>query len=200
MAFGAIFVYMTRVALIALAALIIFGVVVSVLPAPKSEGLAVVTLEGVKLELYPAADPDATWFFQAKEVRYNPETRESTINNLERGKRIVKNELDSTIQTESIVIDSQDNIRTQQAEIYVLKNCIRVKLGKASGIQVFIDQNQGYRAPYADVRSANYKGTGEPLTASFDLKTKFELGNPKDEFIQGGNERCVNGKLIQEKK
>jgi hypothetical protein len=64
---------------------------------------------------------------------------------------------------------------------------------------VVIDQNQGYRAPFADVRSANYQGTGEPLEASFDLVTKFDLGNAKDEFIDGGRERCVKGKLIKEK-
>ena len=190
---------MTRLALIALAVLIVLGLVVSVLPAPVSEAKADVTLEDVALELYPAADANAKWLFKAQNVTYNPETRESIVTGLEDGRRLVADQLDLTIKAPNLTIDSQDNLRTQQAEIYVVKGCWLVKLGQPTGNSVLIDQNSGYQAPYADIRGPNLRSKGGPLDASFDLESKFNLSNPEDEFVQGGRERCVAGKLIQEK-
>ena len=67
----------TRAALILLAALVVIGLVVSFIPNPGSVPLGNVKLDGVTLELYPAADPDAKWLFKASTVTVDPETRES---------------------------------------------------------------------------------------------------------------------------
>jgi hypothetical protein len=193
----------TRVALIALGILLALGLVVSVLPVNNKEPLGDVRLEGVKLELYPAADPDAKWTFQASNVVYNPDTRESKVDLEGIGKRIFKGEEDLELTASQLIIDGNDNLRTQQADVYVRKECTTVKLGFAdatSSPPVVIDQNTGYRAPYAEIIAPDYRQTGSNLDSSFDLKERFNIDKPKIRFVDGGNESCVNGKLVKESK
>ena len=170
---------MTRLALIALAALIIFGVVVSVLPAPKSEAKAEVLLEGVSLELYPAADPDAKWLFSAKDVRYNPETRESTVRLEGIGQRVLKGKVDLELRSDVLTIDSQDNLRLIKADVFVPEGCYALRLqnkndlGEGAGF-VTIDQNSGYAAPFIHMRYQGSKSELYGFTSGFALdNTKF---------------------------
>jgi hypothetical protein len=170
---------MTRLALIALAALIVFGVVVSVLPSPKSEAKAEVRLTGVKLELYPAADPDAKWTFGAKEVVYNPETRESTVQLEGIGKRILKGKVDLELRSDVLTIDSQDNLRLLKADVFVPDGCYALRLqnkndqGEGVGF-VTIDQNNGYAAPFIHMRYQGSKSQLYGFTSGFALNdTKF---------------------------
>ena len=170
---------MTRLALIALAALIILGVVVSVLPAPKSEAKAEVLLEGVKLELYPAADPDAKWLFSAKDVRYNPETRESTVRLEGIGQRVLKGKVDLELRSDVLTIDSQDNLRLIKADVFVPEGCYALRLqnkndlGEGAGF-VTIDQNNGYAAPFIHMRYQGSKSELYGFTSGFALdNTKF---------------------------
>jgi hypothetical protein len=179
---------MTRLALIALAALIIFGVVVSILPAPKSEAKAEVLLEGVSLELYPAADPDAKWFFSAKDVRYNPETRESTVRLEGIGQRVLKGKVDLELRSDVLTIDSQDNLRLIKADVFVPEGCYALRLqnkndqGEGSGF-VTIDQNSGYSAPFIHMRYQGSKSQLYGFTSGFALdNTKF-AEDPRNKFL-----------------
>ncbi len=169
---------MTRLALIALAVLIVFGVVLSVLPSPKAEALAEVRLEEVTLELYPAADPDAKWTFGAKDVIYNPETRESTVQLQGTGQRILKGKVDLELRSDVLTIDSQDNLRLLKADVFVPEGCYALRLqnkndqGQGVGF-VTIDQNNGYAAPFIHMR---YKGSKSEL---YGFTSGFALNNTK---------------------
>ncbi len=170
---------MTRLALIALTALIVFGVVLSVLPSPKAEALAEVRLEEVQLELYPAADPDAKWTFGASDVVYNPETRESTVKLQGTGQRILKGKVDLELRSDVLTIDSQDNLRLLKADVFVPEGCYALRLqnkndqGQGVGF-VTIDQNNGYAAPFIHMRYQGSKSELYGFTSGFALNnTKF---------------------------
>ena len=170
---------MTRLALIALAVLIVLGLVVSVLPAPVAQAKADVTLQDVSLELYPAADPDAKWLFSAKDVVYNPETRESTVRLTGVGQRILKGKTDLELRSDVLTIDAQDNLRLLQADVFVPEGCYALRLqnkndqGEGVGF-VTIDQNNGYTAPFIHMRYQGSKSELYGFTSGFALNnTKF---------------------------
>jgi hypothetical protein len=187
-----------RVSLIALGILILVGLVLSFLPSSAKPPLGEVTLENVDLVLYPAADPNAKWTFKAGIVKYNPDSRSSVATKLSEGKRLVKGTLDLVLKADTITIDSNDNLSTQTAEVYIPKGCWTVKLGQNTGNMVMINQDSGYQASFADVRGPNTHSSGGPMSASFDLEQQFNLQHPHDEYIQGGKETCLNGTLIKE--
>lgn len=189
---------MTRTALIALGALLLLGVVVSVWPVQSREALGEVRLEGVRLELYPAADSDAKWLFNASDVVYNPDTRESQVTLEGAGRRLVKGVEDLQLTAQTLTIDGNDNLRTQTAQVYVKKDCTTVKLGlkEPGAAPVVIDQNTGYRAPYADVSAPDFRQTGTNLEASFDLRERFTMEKFNFKIIEQGQERCVDGVLV----
>ena len=184
----------------ALGILLLLGVIVSVWPVANREALSDVRLEGVKLELYPAADPDAKWTFGASSVIYNPDARESQVTLEGEGQRIFKGITDLELSARELTIDGNDNLRTQTAVVYVRKDCTTVKLGYADGgvgsVPVMIDQNSGYRAPYAEVIAPDFKLTGTNLEASFDLKTRFTMEKQKLKLLENGTASCKNGVLV----
>jgi hypothetical protein len=193
----------TRIALMALGVLLFLGVIISVLPVSNKEPLGDVRLEGVKLELYPAADPDAKWKFQASEVIYSPETRESQVTLQGTGVRIVKDTLDLELRASQLTIDGNDNLRTRDAEVYIPKGCWTVQLGSgATGSDgVLIDQNSGFRATTAEVYGSNFTSKGGPLDAAFNMSdenARFNLQNPNDRFDPDSKQICKNGKLVQQ--
>ncbi|HEX2864756.1 MAG TPA: hypothetical protein VHN99_09320 [Deinococcales bacterium] len=189
---------MTRTALIVLAVVAVLGAVLALLPTPPARTPGNVELTGVSMVLFPEADPDARWTFSSQSVAYNPDTRESLVRGKTRGERFLKKTLDLTLDASDVTIDSNDNLTTQQASIYIINGCVRVNLGQPSGTPVFIDQSSGYQAPYADVTFPNFHTTGGPLSASFDLE-RFELGNPNGTIVDHGpgkGETCVNGRIV----
>ena len=179
----------TRGVLVALIAIAAFGFVFALMPSPQAAARGDVRLEGVRLALYPAADPNARWTFSADEVLYNPDTRESTVMRPRDGRRLVNGELDLTLDADQVTIDGADNLRTPQATIFIPKGCYLMRLGQPGATPVFIDQNAGYRAPYVDIRSTNYHQIGVNFSASFDL-ADFSIDNRSLRIEDGGSETC----------
>jgi hypothetical protein len=177
----------TRAALILLAALVVIGLVVSFIPNPGSVPLGNVKLDGVTLELYPAADPDAKWLFKASTVTVDPETRESVATLDGDGIRYVKGKPDLYLRSTTVTIDGNDNLRTQEARIYIPKGCYVLKLGQPGAAFVTIDQNTGYSAPYADIQSEGYTQTGTDFTSNFEIE-KVHMNNP-DINIRDGDKQ-----------
>jgi hypothetical protein len=174
----------TRAALIMLAALVLIGLVVSFIPNPARATLGNVQLEGVNLELYPAADPDAKWIFKASTVTFDPETRESVATLNGDGVRYIKGKPDLYLRSSTITIDGNDNLRTQEAKIYIPKGCYVLKLGQPGAAFVMIDQNTGYSAPYVDIQSEGYTQTGTDFTSNFEIE-KVRMRNPDTNFRDG---------------
>jgi hypothetical protein len=174
----------TRAALILLAALVVIGLVVSFIPNPARATLGNVQLEGVNLELYPAADPDAKWVFNATTVTVDPETRESVATLKGDGIRYIKGKPDLYLRATTVTIDGNDNLRTQEAKIYIPKGCYIMKLGQPGAAFVMIDQNSGYSAPYVDIQSEGYTQTGTDFTSNFEIE-KVKMSNPDTTFRDG---------------
>jgi hypothetical protein len=174
----------TRAALILLAALVVIGLVVSFIPNPGSVPLGNVKLDGVTLELYPAADLDAKWVFKASTVTVDPETRESIATLSGDGIRFVKGKADLYLRTPTVIIDGNDNIRTQEAKIYIPKGCLVLKLGQPNAAFVTIDQNAGYSAPYVDIQSEDYTQTGIDFKSNFDV-TKIDMHKSEVNLLSG---------------
>ena len=174
----------TRAALIMLAALVVIGLVVSFIPNPARATLGNVQLDGVNLELYPAADPDAKWVFNASTVSVDPETRESIATLKGDGIRYIKGKPDLYLRATTVTIDGNDNLRTQEAKIYIPKGCYIMKLGRPGAAFVTIDQNSGYSAPYVDIQSEGYTQTGTDFTSNFEIE-KVKMSNPDTTFRDG---------------
>jgi len=187
----------------ALGILLLLGVVVSVWPVQNQVALSNVRLEGVKLELYPAADPDAQWKFNASSVIYNPDTRESQVTLEGAGQRIFKGVTDLELSARELTIDGNDNLRTRAAEVYIPKGCWTVKLGSGATASdgVLIDQNTGFRATTAEVSGPKFVSKGGPLDAAFNMSdenARFNMQNPVDSIDPDSKQTCVNGKLVQQ--
>jgi hypothetical protein len=183
----------TRAALILLAALVVIGLVVSFIPNPARATLGNVQLEGVNLELYPAADPDAKWVFNASTVTVDPETRESVATLNGDGIRYVKGKPDLYLRATTVTIDGNDNLRTQEARIYIPKGCYVLKLGQPGAAFVTIDQNTGYSAPYVDIQSEGYTQTGVDFTSNFEIE-KVRI-HKADTSLRDGNKRVPCAKI-----
>jgi hypothetical protein len=180
---------MTRIALIALGVLLALGVLVSVLPVNNKEPLGDVRLEGVNLELYPAADSDAKWLFKASSVQYSPETRESQVKLEGTGKRILKGKVDLELRASELTIDGNDNLRLQTAMAYIPNGCYVLKLGQATGTPVVIDQNSGYSAPYAEFNFQNGFQIGDNFTSNFSVDN-ITMDQRKFQLDSLGKETC----------
>ena len=177
----------TRYALIFLGVLILAGIVLSLLPNPPRAPLGEVTLEGVDFELYPAADLDAKWTFKASKVVYNPETRESIADLQGDGQRLVKGKVDLFLRTPQVKIDSEDNLSTQEAKIFVPNGCYALTLGQPVGSAVVINQNSGYSAPYSKIDSPGFSQEGNNFTSNFEI-TNYGIDARSTQIRDGDKE------------
>lgn len=184
----------------ALGALLVFAVVVALLPEPPGvSAQSGVTLRGVSLRLYPAQDTRAEWRFRAPSITFDPLSGETDIERPEVGQRIVNGKVDTTISTDKLIIDANDNLRTQRADLYVPAQCVTVKLTGTPEKPVVIDQQSGFSGPQASVVYPDVTFTAGPAQASFDLKqTNFQ--NNKLTAQLDGTQDCVNGQLVPKKK
>jgi hypothetical protein len=183
----------TRAALIMLAALVVIGLMVSFIPNAQKVPLGQVQLDGVNLELYPAADPDAKWVFNASTVTVDPETRESIATLNGDGIRYIKGKPDLYLRATTVTIDGNDNLRTQEAKIYIPKGCYILKLGQPGAAFVTIDQNTGYSAPYADMQSETFNSIGTDFTSNFEIDN-FKM-TQIDTNVLDGNKKLTCAKV-----
>jgi hypothetical protein len=179
----------TRLSLVLIVLLTAFGVVFALLPGRRQELREEVTLSGVKMVLYPQADPNARWTFEAEEVVYNPNTQESLVKRPQNGKRWLRpknggpEQLDLELKAKNLTIDAGDNLRTQEANIFVPNGCYYLKLGKPDATPVLIQQASGYQAPYVKMVSPTINLTGGEFSYSFDFsvgRIKNAKGNASD--------------------
>lgn len=171
---------MLRLALFALIAVVVVLVGLSLLPQevreiPGSE----IGLANTALTLYPEADPNAVWFFEARSAEYQPNARTTTLFNIGDGRRVVNGETDFTLSANELVIDNRDNLRGDELFVYLLEADWNLHMQAADNRQVLIDQSQGK----FEVPLLTYSGDGigesrdENVRMNFDL-TDFEAGGP----------------------
>lgn len=191
---------MLKVSLLVLGAMLLFGLVFALLPTQVSTAKSGVTLQNVKLRLYPAQDPQAEWRFAARQITVDPEKGENTLDGLGRGERWLTRsgevpQLDMTIKASKLVIDAQDNLKTQQAALYTLADCSTFTLSGTAQTPVTINQQGGYSAPRGTISSPIQQGAFRNITANFDFSAFNAEQDPGMEFHTAPPTHCVAGQI-----
>lgn len=109
------------------------------MPVPSSS----IKLANTRLTLYPQEDPEAVWLFSSADVAYNPDTRETTLNDIEDGQRTVDGKTDFTLQSEQVIISSDDNLRGEDITACLLDADMRLDMKSWRGEPVTINQREG---------------------------------------------------------
>jgi hypothetical protein len=165
-----------RLAIIVLAAVVGLLLVISLLPkAPRIIPDSTIDLQNTTLTLYPQEDPQAVWFFNSPTVEYNPDSRETTLFNVQDGKRVVNDETDFTLESEKVTIGSDDNMYGDKIIVNLIEEETMLDMQSKDGRQVLINQAQGqFEIPHVDM-SGDIRGTKENMYIGFDLR-KFTAG------------------------
>lgn len=172
---------MFRIALIALALVVGLLIVLSLMPErarPIPE--STIELSGAEVVLYPEADPEAVWTFASPAVSYEPDSRQTTLNDVRDGARIEGGEVDFTVASEQLTIDRNDNLRGERIVAFLVESEDCLVMSAENGVPVVIDQDEGrFEVPSMRITGPTWgDGTRFPrVRASFDLTT-FEAGGP----------------------
>ena len=166
----------------AILAFTIFIVVLTVLSlSPEKQELTpdtTIELKKTRLTLYPQADADATWEFEVADVNYRPESREAVLKDVSNGSRSVNDEVDFTLKSDELVIDSNDNIRGDALFIHLVEAGWDLEMFAKDGRQVLLEQNQGrFEAPTMHTIDGNDKSIASNVAMDFDL-TNYSDGGP----------------------
>lgn len=169
---------MLRLVFVLLAAVVALLVVLSLLPQrerPVPEGSLM--MERAAVTLYPQADPAAVWSFQAPEVEYDPERRETTLFALEDGARLEDGALDFELRADRIVIDGAENLRSGYLRVRLADSGDCLVMDGSGSDPVHIEQREGtFRAPTMRIQGTDWGDTRFPnVVASFDLE-EFSAG------------------------
>ena len=190
-----------RAALIFLACLLVFGVAFSFLPYGSSVPRSGVTLQGVRFSLYPEQDRGAVWRFAARQVSIDPLKNENTLDDLGKGERWLKQKdgsekLDQTLKAKRLVIDADDNLKAQEAQLYVLQDCTTLTLRAAGDSQVVINQRSGYTAPYVGISSPSIQLEFDAFSSPFDLSNVQGTQRAGGTVQTNPTSICKNGHVV----
>ncbi len=170
---------MLRFAILAFSLFLVVLTVLSLLP--EQEELTpdtTIELQNTRLTLYPQADAEAVWEFEVDDVSYRPESRQAELKSIANGSRSVNDEVDFTLKSDQLVIDSSDNIRGDELFIHLVEADWDLEMLGKDGRQVLIDQNQGrFEAPTMHTIDGNDKSVASNVTMNFDL-TNYSDGGP----------------------
>ena len=167
-------------------ALIGLGVVVAVLllvtQLPQHRRTtpgSTITLSSADVTLYPQADPHAVWAFKAPTVRFDPDLRETTLLDIQNGKREVAGKTDFTLASNKVVIGSNDNLRGDHIVAHLLSEDVTLDMVAKGGRQVLIDQQKGrFEVPHVTVTDPQDNTiVFEDMRIGFDFTT-FQAGGP----------------------
>lgn len=171
---------MFRPALLALGVTVALLVALSLLPQrERAQPGGTIALAGAQVTLYPQADPDAVWTFEAERVDYEPDVGETVLRDMGDAARTVGGETDFTLASERITIDAQENLRGNRIQAHLIEANWDLDMQGIDDRQVLIDQAQGrFEVPLLDYRG---DGIGESrdqnVSMTFDLKG-FSAGGP----------------------
>lgn len=183
---------MFRLALFALGLSVAVLVGLSLLPrrAERTPG-GTIQLSGAAVTLYPQADPEAVWRFDAARVAYEPSTQETILREIGDAARTVGGETDFTLASERLTIDTQEDIRGEQIEVYVPDVRWTLAMRAREGSPVLLDQQQGrFVAPAIDVTD----DAGQNISSSKNLSMNFDLTD-----VQTGGEGTRNNDRFRDR-
>lgn len=186
---------MLRFALSALLVLLLLGVGVAFLPAPRSSEGGGVELSGVKMRLYPRTEEKGVvWLFGAKTIAFDPASSESTLSGLEQGRRVVDGKTQMYLTTKSIIVDANNNLFASRAVMEIPEKCARFSLGDANNPRsVVIDQNVGFSGPNVLWESPSSVMKGYSVKSNFAV-TNIDLDTESAEFHTVARIKCNSKK------
>ena len=163
---------MLRLTAIALALTVVGLLVVALLPQRERVVPGeVIELSGADVTLYPEADPEAVWYFDADTVDYDPAVGETTLYNVDDARRTVDSETDFTLQSEEVVIDTEDNLRGERMLVHLVEANWDLTMQAGEERQVLIDQAEGkFEVPILD-----YTGDGLGQNHAENVRMNFDL-------------------------
>lgn len=171
---------MPRLALIALVAVVAALVVVALLPQHhRAVPEATIDLHDASVTLYPQADPKAVWAFEAPTVQYDPNREQTTLLNIQDGRREVNGKTDFTIASNRVVIDSNDNMHGEHIKAHLVSEDVNLDMVGRDGRQVLINQQRGqFEVPRVTVTDPDHNTiVFEDMRIGFDFTT-FQAGGP----------------------
>jgi hypothetical protein len=165
-----------RYAFIALAAVLVLLVVLSLLPKTRPViPDSTIDLQNATLTLYPQQDQDAVWHFSSPNVEYNPDSRDTTLYKVQDGKRVVNGETDFTLESEQVTISSDDNLRGDKIIVKLLEENTTLDMQSKGDRQVLINQAEAQFDIPKVTLSGDIRGEYENMFIGFDLR-KFNSG------------------------
>jgi len=130
-----------------------------------------IVLRDVHLSLYPQADRAAVWTFAADTVSYRPSSRETTLQQITDGQRLVAGVLDFTLRSGEVVIDAQDNLRGERIQVHLVEANWDLEMQARPGQPVVIDQ----RAGTFTVPVLSFTGDGLGANRAENVRMNFDL-------------------------
>ncbi len=170
---------MFRLALIALVLVVGLLLVLALTPERRrTVPDSTITLAGAEVILYPEADPEAVWTFEAPAVGYEPGLRETTLFDIENGARTENGVVDFTVSSDEIVIDRNDNLRGDSITVFLVESEDCLLMVSEGNESVLIDQREGrFKVPIMRITGPTWGDNSvyPRVRASFDLQ-EFEAG------------------------
>lgn len=170
---------MTRAALVALVAVVVVLIGVSLLPDRGRElPDATIVLGDARVVLVPTADPDAVWTFSAPEARFDPDSESTELRRVEDGARTVQGVVDFTLRADRLVIDRRDDLVTDRLDAHLVADGWDVLMEGRAGRNVLVRQDEGrFEVPHVEIRG---DGIGESVYQ--DMRISFDF----TDFVAGG--------------
>lgn len=168
-------------------ALLLFAVTITVLVvlALLPERQAVLPDQQIKLAaatvtLYPQADAEAVWHFEAPRAQYDPEEGQSVLFDIEDGRREVGGEVDFTVASEQLTINRRDDILGDLIFAFLVETGECLTMRGTGESPVVIDQQEGvFDVPVMEISGPSWGDDTrlEQMRISFDLE-RFDGGGP----------------------
>jgi hypothetical protein len=160
-----------RYAFIALAFVLVLLVVLSLLPQNRAViPDSTIDLQNAKVVLYPQQDQDAVWRFSSPTVEYNPDSRDTTLFNVQDGERVENGKTDFTLESPQVTISNDDNLRGDKIIVKLLEEETTLDMQSKGDFQVLINQAEGqFEIPYVQM-SGKSRGVRENMYIDFDLR------------------------------
>jgi len=141
-----------------------------------------IKLSKVSLRLYPQEDPDAIWDFKSPTVEYKPESRETVLYDIKDAARRLDDRVDFTIESDKIIIASDDNIWGERIIAHIIGNPndpdddYFLEMEAKNGRQVLINQRQGeFEIPHLQMTSLGSEQIYENVFTDFAIE-EFRAG------------------------
>jgi uncharacterized protein YndB with AHSA1/START domain len=137
-----------------------------------------ILLSNAQVTLYPEADQQAVWRFEAPEATYDPERGESTLLRIEDGRREVQGEVDFTVASERLLINRRDDLLGELVFAYLMETGECLTMQGSAENPVLIDQRRGmFEVPVLEISGPTWGDDTrlERMRVSFDLE-EFDGG------------------------